>query len=120
MAADIGAKVKIDGYAQFKSEIQNITQQQKTLKSEMQAVSSAWDKNTSAEKKNAEQKRILNQQIEAQEQKVQKLQEVMEKTAEKYGENSREANSWKEKLNQATAESVKKSAVRDSRAFEFL
>ena len=78
MAADIGAKVKIDGYAQFKSEIQNITQQQKTLKSEMQAVSSAWDKNTSAEKKNAEQKRILNQQIEAQEQKVQKLQEVME------------------------------------------
>ena len=104
MAADIGAKVKIDGYAQVKSEIQNITQQQKTLKSEMQAVSSAWDKNTSAEKKNAEQKRILNQQIEAQEQKVQKLQEVMEKTAEKYGENSREANSWKEKLNQATAE----------------
>ena len=104
MAADIGAKVKIDGYAQFKSEIQNITQQQKTLKSEMQAVSSAWDKNTSAEKKNAEQKRILNQQIEAQEQKVQKLQEVMDKTAAKYGENSREANSWKEKLNQATAE----------------
>ena len=104
MAADIGAKVKIDGYAQFKSEIQNITQQQKTLKSEMQAVSSAWDKNTSAEKKNAEQKRILNQQIEAQEQKVQKLQEVMDKTAAKYGENSREANPWKEKLNQATAE----------------
>lgn len=49
MAADIGVKVKIDGYAQFKSEISDITQQQKTLKSEMQAVSSAWDKNTSAE-----------------------------------------------------------------------
>lgn len=104
MAADIGVKVKIDGYAQFKSEISDITQQQKTLKSEMQAVSSAWDKNTSAEKKNADTKRILNQQIELQKQKVDQLKQATEQVAQKYGENSREAQSWKEKLNQATAE----------------
>lgn len=104
MAADIGVRVAIEGYQKFKTEIQDITQSQKTLKSEMAAVSSAWDKNTSAEKKNAEQKRILNQQIEAQKQKVQALQEVVDKTSAKYGENSREANSWKEKLNSATAE----------------
>ena len=104
MAADIGVKVSVEGYSQFKNEIQQITQQQKTLKSEMQAVSSAWDKNTSAEKKNAEQKKILNQQIEAQKQKVEKLQEVLAKVEDKYGENSKEANSWREALNKATTE----------------
>ena len=53
MAADIGVRVSIDGYSEFKKNIQDITQSQKTLKSELTAVSSAWDKNTSAEKKNA-------------------------------------------------------------------
>lgn len=104
MAADIGVKVSVDGYSEFKRNIQDITQQQKTLKTEMQAVSSAWDKSTSAEKKAAEQKRILSQQIEAQKKKVEELESVLSKVEEKYGENSREAASWREKLNSATAE----------------
>ena len=104
MAADIGVKIAVEGYNEFKKNIQDITQQQKTLKSEMTAVSSAWDKNTSAEKKNAETKKILNQQIEAQQKKVEQLQEVLSKAEEKYGANSREAQSWREKLNLATAD----------------
>ena len=104
MAADIGVKVSVEGYSEFKRNIQDITQQQKTLKSEMQAVSSAWDKSTSAEKKAAEQKRILSQQIEAQKKKVEELESVLSKVEDKYGENSREAESWREKLNSATAE----------------
>ena len=104
MAADIGVKVSVDGYSEFKRNIQDITQQQKTLKTEMQAVSSAWDKSTSAEKKADEQKRILSQQIEAQKKKVEELESVLSKVEEKYGENSREAASWREKLNSATAE----------------
>lgn len=104
MAADIGVRVSVEGYSEFKRNIQDITQQQKTLKTEMQAVSSAWDKSTSAEKKAAEQKRILSQQIEAQKKKVEELESVLSKVEEKYGENSREAESWREKLNSATAE----------------
>lgn len=104
MAADIGVRVSVEGYSEFKRNIQDITQQQKTLKSEMQAVSSAWDKSTSAEKKAAEQKRILSQQIEAQKKKVEELESVLSKVEDKYGENSREAESWREKLNSATAE----------------
>ena len=110
MAADIGVRVSIDGYSKFKTEIQDITQQQKTLKSEMNAVTSAWDKNTSAEKKNADTKRILNEQIKAQEQKVAELQKVLTEVEKKYGENSREANSWREKLNTATADLNKMNA----------
>ena len=104
MAADIGVKVSIDGYSEFKKNIQDITQSQKTLKSEMTAVSSAWDKNTSAEKKNAETKKILAAQVEAQKQKISELESVLSKVEEKYGANSREANSWREKLNLATAD----------------
>lgn len=114
MAADIGVKVSVDGYSEFKRNIQDITQQQKTLKTEMQAVSSAWNKSTSAEKKAAEQKRILSQQIEAQKKKVEELESVLSKVEDKYGENSREAESWREKLNSATAElNNMKTALRD-------
>lgn len=114
MAADIGVRVSVEGYSEFKRNIQDITQQQKTLKSEMQAVSSAWDKSTSAEKKAAEQKRILSQQIEAQKKKVEELESVLSKVEDKYGENSREAESWREKLNQATTElNNMKSALHD-------
>lgn len=114
MAADIGVKVSIDGYQEFKKQIQDITQSQKTLKSEMQAVSSAWDKSTSAEKKAAEQKKNLAQQIENQKKKIDELEQVLSKVEDKYGENSREAESWREKLNQATAElNSMKSALHD-------
>ena len=104
MAAEIGVRVKIDGYAEFKRQITEINQSQKTLKSEMNAVSSAWDKSTSAEKKNAEIKKNLAQQIELQKQKVESLRSALEQVEAKYGENSREAESWREKLNNATAE----------------
>lgn len=104
MAADIGVKVSVDGYNEFKRNITDITQQQKTLKSELTAVSSSWDKETSAQKKNAETKRIVSQQVEAQKKKVEELESVLSKVEAKYGENSREANSWREKLNLATAD----------------
>ena len=110
MAADIGVRVQVEGYSEFKKNIQDITQQQKTLKSEMNAVTSAWDKNTSAEKKNADTKRILNEQIKAQEQKVKELEKVLSEVEKKYGENSREAQSWREKLNNATADLNKMNA----------
>ena len=49
MAVNIGPKIGIDGEAKYRSEINKIIQQQKTLQAEMNAVTSSFTKNTTAE-----------------------------------------------------------------------
>lgn len=104
MATNIGPRIGIEGEAEYRKSIQNIIQQQKTLKSEMQATASAWDKNTSAEKKASDQKKALNDQIKVQEQRVRELNDMLQKSSEKYGENDTRTLKWKEAVNQATTE----------------
>ena len=48
MAVNIGPQIGIDGEAQYRKELSNIIQQQKTLQSEMNAVTSSFSKNTTA------------------------------------------------------------------------
>ena len=104
MPVNIGPKIGLEGEAEYRKSIQNIIQQQKTLKSEMQSMASAWDKDTNAQKKNAQQRDILNKQIQNQKDRVAELENMMEKSAEKYGENSTETLKWKQAVNEATAE----------------
>lgn len=104
MAVNIGPKIGIDGEAEYRRAIQGIIQETKTLKSEMQATASAWDKDTSAQKKNAEQRKILGKQVQAQKDKVAELQNMLEKSEAKYGENAQQTLKWKQAVNEATAE----------------
>ena len=53
MAVDIGPKIGIDGEAEFRKSLKDITQQLKTLGSEMSAVTSAFTEETSAQEKAA-------------------------------------------------------------------
>ena len=85
MPVNIGPRIGIEGEAEYRRTIQNIIQQQKTLKSEMQAMSSAWDKDTAQQKKNAQQRDNLSKQIQAQKDRLAELENMMEKSAEKYG-----------------------------------
>lgn len=64
----------------------------------MKAVTSSFDENTSAEKKQTEQSKILNQQIEIQKERVEALQKMVERSAEATGENSTQTLKWKEAL----------------------
>lgn len=104
MATNIGPKIGIDGEAEYRKQIQNIIQQQKTLNSEMQVAASAFGKDADAKKKNAEQIKILNQQIEVQKKRVQELTKMAEASAKQTGENSTETLKWKQAVNEATAE----------------
>lgn len=104
MPVNIGPRIGIEGEAEYRRAINNIIQQQKTLKSEMQAMSSAWDKDTAQQKKNAQQRDILSRQIQNQKDRVAELQNMLDKSAEKYGENSNETLKWKQAVNEATAE----------------
>ena len=104
MAVNIGPRIGIDGEAEYHKSIKNIIQDQKTLKAEMKATASEWDKNTTAEKKAADQKSNLTKQIKSQEEEVKKLSEMVKQSTEKYGENDTKTLKWKETLNKATAE----------------
>lgn len=104
MAVNIGPKIGIDGEAQFRKEINNLIQQQKTLSSEMKAVTSAFDKNTSAEEKSSATSKVLAQQIEVQKNRLQQLNDMLDKSTQKFGENDTRTLKWKEAVNSATAE----------------
>lgn len=104
MATNIGPKIGIDGEAEYRAQINNIIQQQKTLNAEMQKATSVFDKDTSAKEKNRKQLELLNKQTEAQRDKVDKLREMYQKSAEKTGEASTATLKWKEALTQAETE----------------
>lgn len=105
MAATIGARIEVQGEQQYTSSIRKINQETKELKSEMELLTSSFDKNTTAEEQAAAKYDVLSRQIDVQQQKVdlltskyskeetelERLKAEMEKATTEYGENSTEA-----------------------------
>lgn len=104
MAVNIGPRIGIDGEAQYRKELSNIIQQQKTLQAEMNAVTSSFSKNTTAEEKNKAVSKVLAEQVKVQKERVEQLAAMLQKSAEKYGENDTKTLKWKEAVNSATSE----------------
>ena len=104
MAVNIGPRIGIDGEAEYRKSIQKIIQETKTLKSEYQKVSSAMEQGKTTLKGNAEQHRILNEQIKTQQERVEKLATMVQKSAEKYGEADTKTLRWKQALYEAETE----------------
>lgn len=104
MAVNIGPKIGIDGEAEFRKEINDLIQQQKTLASEMKVVTSAFDKNDKSQENLESQSRILTKQIETQEQKIQKLKQGLEAATNQFGEADSRTQKWQQAVNEATAD----------------
>lgn len=104
MAANIGPKIGIDGEAQFRKEINNLIQQQKTLASEMKAVTSSFDTNDKSQEAVTAQSKILSEQISVQTQRVAKLSQGLTEAAKKFGDTDDRTLKWKQAVNEATAD----------------
>ena len=104
MAYDIGPRIGIEGEAEFRKQIQSITTVQKTLATEMQAVTSAFDKNDQSQENLTAQNKVLTKQIDAQKQKLDLLRDGLAAAAEKYGENDKVTQGWQQAVNKATAD----------------
>lgn len=102
MAVNIGPRIGIDGEAEYRKQLNNIIQQAKTLDSEMRAVTSSFDKNTSAKEKNAKTGEVLQKQIAVQQRRIEELRKGLAAAADKFGENATETLKWREALNDAT------------------
>ena len=114
MATNIGPKIGIDGEKQFRSELNSIGQQLRTLNTEMKAVTTAFDANDSSQKKLAAQSDVLTRQLSLQEQQVTDIQKALDYAKSNYAENSNEVQRWQQALNNATADMNKtKAAIKD-------
>lgn len=82
MAVNIGPRIGIDGEKEYRDQINRIIQETKTLKSEYQKVTSAMEQGKTTLKQNAEQHRILNEQIKTQQRRVEELASMVEKSSE--------------------------------------
>ena len=103
MPTNVGLKLGIEGESKYKSELNNIIQQAKTLDSEMKAVTSSFTKETSAEEKAAKTTEVLTKQIDVQKQKLDAQNAMLERAIEKYGEADTRTLSWRDAVNNTTA-----------------
>lgn len=107
MAVNIGPKIGVEGEPEYRTAINNIIQQQKTLNAEMQKAATVFSKDADAKKKNAAQMEILNKQIANQKDRVSQLQTMYDKSVQKTGENSTATLKWKQALVEAETELAK-------------
>lgn len=104
MAVNIGPKIGIEGESEYRKQLNNIIQTQKTLNSEMKAMQAAWDKDTTAKQKAAQQTQMLNSQISTQKQRIDELRVGLDQSAQKFGEADTRTLKWKQALAEAEAE----------------
>lgn len=104
MAYDIGPKIGIEGEAEFRKKINDINTSMKTLKTEMEAVASQFDRNDKSQEAYAAKNEVLAKQIEMQKKKLEELQKGLAAAKEKYDENHKVTQGWQQAVNKATAE----------------
>lgn len=104
MPYDIGPVIGIEGEKQFRQAITQINTNLKTLATEMNLVSSTYDKNDKSAKALTAQNAVLNKQLSAQKQKVDELAKGLAAAAGKYGENDKVTQGWQQAVNKATAD----------------
>lgn len=102
MAVNIGPKIGIDGEAQYRKQLSQIVQTQKTLKSEMEATASAFDENTSAQEKAEKTSENLEKQIEQQRKKLELQNKMLQESSKKYGDADQKTQKWQQAVNEST------------------
>lgn len=103
-AVNIGPKIGIDGEAEYRRQINQIIQQQKTYESQLSAITSALGKNATAQDKAAATGDIMADMIKTQEQRISMLNDMLAKAKEKYGETDTATLKWQQAVNEATAD----------------
>ncbi len=104
MATNIGPRIGIDGEAEFRKQIENITAKGKALAAEMQAVATSFGKESDAQEKARATGAVLTKQIENQKQIVNQYAAMVKRSTEVKGEDDATTQKWVAKLNSATAE----------------
>lgn len=114
MAVDIGPKIGIEGEAEYRKQINEIITQAKTLSSEMKTLESSFKNEGKSIAENAAKKKLLNEQIKVQEERVAELTTMLDKCTEAYGEDATQTMKWQQAVNNATTDLNKLKSELDS------
>lgn len=104
MAYDIGPRVGIDGEAQFRKEIQQITENIKTLGSELKVVASAADAEGESIESLSKKNDILNRTISELEKRLSAQQDMLDKATQKFGEADTRTQKWQRTVNETESQ----------------
>ena len=104
MAYDIGPRVGIDGEAQFRKEIQQITENIKTLGSEFKVVASAADAEGESIESLSKKNDILNRTISELEKRLSAQQDMLDKATQKFGEADTRTQKWQRTVNETESQ----------------
>lgn len=102
MPTNIGPVIGVDGEKEYRKQINQIIQQAKTLDAEMKAVTSSFDGQNDSQKKLTAQSESLTKQVENQEKRIDLLQQMTDKAAQKYGEADTRTLKWRKAVADAT------------------
>ena len=102
--SDFGLKIGVEGEKEFKSSLRDINQTFKVLGSEMNLVTSQFDKQDKSIKAITARNEVLNKEIDAQKNKVSTLEAALKNAAESFGENDKRTKAWQIQLNNANAD----------------
>lgn len=98
---DIGPRIGIDGEKEFRSQINGIITEMKTLSSEMRLVTSEFEDNEQSTESLTRKNQVLEKQIDAQTRKLELLRKGLDESAKKFGEADAKTLKWKQAVNYA-------------------
>ena len=104
MAYDIGPKIGIDGEAEFRKEIQNISENIKTLGSELKVVASAADAEGESIESLSQKNEILNRTVTELEKRLTAQRNMLDKSTQLYGEADSRTQKWQRTVNATETE----------------
>jgi tape measure domain len=103
MANDFGLKIGIEGEKEFKNALRDINQSFRVLGSEMNLVTSQFEKNDKSVQAITARKQVLTKEIDAQKEKITTLEAAHKNAADSFGESDRRTQNWAIQLNNAKA-----------------
>ncbi len=104
MPYDIGPKIGVDGEAEFRKQIQQITENIKTLGSELKVVASAADAEGESIQSLSQKNEILNKTISQLEDRLTAQRNMLDKATAKYGEADSRTQKWQRTVNATETE----------------
>jgi hypothetical protein len=99
----VKARVELDGEQKYKQALSELNQGNKVLASEMRKLQAEYKGNTESTEYLTKAGDLLQRQLQQQQDKVAKLREALQASAEKYGEADKRTQDWIVKLNNAEA-----------------
>ena len=103
-ATNIGPKISVEGEAEYRRQMTQIIAQQKALTAELKATTSGFAADATAQEKARASGAVLQKEIGNLSQALKEQQGMLDKAVAKYGENSKQALSYKAAVYNTTAQ----------------